>query len=31
MLDEEYAAAKELRRFSEKEYKHAMLVSKVAR
>ena len=31
MLDEEYAAIKELRRFSTKEYEHAKLVSKVAR
>ena len=31
MLDEEYAAAKELRRYSTKEYGHAKLVSKVAR
>jgi len=31
MLDEEYAAAKELRRYSMKEYAHAKLVSKVAR
>ena len=31
MLDEEYEAAKELRRFSLKEYRHAKLVSKVAR
>lgn len=31
MLDEEYAAAKELRRFSMKEYEHAKLVSQVAR
>lgn len=31
MLDEEYAAAKELRRFSEKDYKHGQLVSQVAR
>lgn len=30
MLDEEYAAAKELRRYSTKEYEHAKLVSKVA-
>lgn len=30
MLDEEYVMAKELRRFSEKEYEHAKLVSKVA-
>lgn len=30
MLDEEYAVVKELRRFSEKEYGHARLVSKVA-
>mgnify|MGYP003299686374 FL=1 len=31
MLEDEYAAAKELRRFSMKEYRHAKLVSKVAR
>ncbi len=31
MLDEEYAVAKELRRFSTKEYEHAKLVSEVAR
>ncbi|MBQ8279372.1 MAG: hypothetical protein IJZ23_05985 [Roseburia sp.] len=31
MLDEEYAVAKELRRFSEKDYKHGQLVSQVAR
>jgi len=31
MLDEEYALAKELHRFSDKEYEHAKLVSKVAR
>jgi len=30
MLEEEYAAAKELRHFSEKEYEHAKIVSKVA-
>ena len=31
MLDEEFEAAKELRRFSAKEYEHAKLVSKVAK
>lgn len=31
MLEEEYSLAKELRRFSLKEYRHAKLVSKVAR